>query len=301
MYPLPISLIIPTLNRGFLLKYTLPLYLRLPVKEVILCDDGSTDNTGEIAKKLACNKLIYHKSSHTKGQAAMRNIGIQAARNDWILMGEDDVTMNADYVVCLFSNAQKLCADMVAGRLIAMRYLETVEDARARSDMEGKRAFFFEHSLTNDFSCVFPAPVATPHLHACALLQRTWALRFPYDEEYGGNGLREETDFYFRSFQGGAKMYFCSDAVAYHMFHNYGGGSRRNHLWYAYHSLINNHRFLNKHWTFIKKYTNCNHIRTLFEIRLQWKFVRMTFLFWLNAKMPNFHAFLKDSLIKSVE
>ncbi len=291
-----ISIVLPSLNREFILKNTLPGYLKLPVKEIILCDDGSTDNTKDLAHKLACPQLIYHRNPKTLGSPASRNVGVQLSRASWILMGEDDVILDEDHITTLYAHAVKLKGDIVAGRLIAMQRGETPKDAKKRSDREHNTRFLLPETFSNDFSCVFPQPLETPCLHACALFKRDWALHYPYDENYRGNALREETDLYFRCHTAGAKMFFCSDAVAYHMFHDYGGGNRKNHIWYAYHSLINNHRFLKNHWPMVKGLIKTKDSKSLFECKIQIKILRMTLLFWMNAKIPRTHRFLKKKL-----
>ncbi len=92
---LPISVVLPTFNRVHLLRDTIEICRKnqggVPVEYVIV-DDGSTDNTPDY--------LAYLSDEHSdvvvirtpnQGPGAARNLGIQAARNDIILLIGDDV------------------------------------------------------------------------------------------------------------------------------------------------------------------------------------------------------------------
>jgi len=54
--------------------------------EIVIVDDGSTDNTIEIIKNAGNKvKLIEHPMTINEGFAEQRNIGIAACRTDWVL------------------------------------------------------------------------------------------------------------------------------------------------------------------------------------------------------------------------
>ncbi|WP_232362462.1 glycosyltransferase family 2 protein [Desulfogranum mediterraneum] len=79
-----ISVIVPTYNRAPLLRRALESILcqQLPPGEVIVVDDGSTDQTAELVAALARSSdipLHYHHQEN-QGAAAARNTGIQASR-----------------------------------------------------------------------------------------------------------------------------------------------------------------------------------------------------------------------------
>ncbi len=87
-----VSVVIPTYNRVHLLERALDSVLRqtLAADEIIVVDDGSTDNTASTLKSLHPEvKLIQQDNL---GVSAARNTGISAARHDWIaLLDSDDV------------------------------------------------------------------------------------------------------------------------------------------------------------------------------------------------------------------
>lgn len=60
--------------------------------EVILVNNGSTDNTEEVARRLAWDKLRYHYQSDTGSVAGPRNTGIKLAKGEYVaFLDSDDV------------------------------------------------------------------------------------------------------------------------------------------------------------------------------------------------------------------
>jgi glycosyltransferase involved in cell wall biosynthesis len=89
-----VSVVIPTRNRSqcidsAILSVLAQTYTDL---EVLVVDDGSTDNTAQVveeyARKDARIRLIQH--SHGKGAQAARNTGIHAAQGQWIAFLDSD-------------------------------------------------------------------------------------------------------------------------------------------------------------------------------------------------------------------
>lgn len=86
-----ISVIIASFNRAYKLEQTILSILNqtIPVYEIIVCDDGSTDNTKKIVEKFGKKiKYIYCKNS---GRPSIpRNHGIQVSKGDYIAFCDDD-------------------------------------------------------------------------------------------------------------------------------------------------------------------------------------------------------------------
>ena len=85
-----ISVVIPTFNRAnFILKAIHSIKEQsIPVNEIIVVDDGSTDNTKEVLQDLDI-VYIYQKNS---GVSGARNTGIKCAKNNWIAFLDSDDT-----------------------------------------------------------------------------------------------------------------------------------------------------------------------------------------------------------------
>lgn len=89
-----ISIIIPTHNRIQLLKKAVSSVLAQTYKEleVLICDDGSTDDTAEQVALLAKtdSRIRYFYCGENGRPARPRNIGIENARGEWIAFLDDD-------------------------------------------------------------------------------------------------------------------------------------------------------------------------------------------------------------------
>jgi len=88
-----ITAIIPTYNRYRLLKRAISsIYTQtyLP-KEIIVVDDGSTDNTQQITKDFPDIIYIYQEN---RGVSSARNVGINAAKCEWIAFLDSDDEWN---------------------------------------------------------------------------------------------------------------------------------------------------------------------------------------------------------------
>ncbi|MGB0064626.1 MAG: glycosyltransferase family A protein [Terracidiphilus sp.] len=84
-----ISVVIPAYNAAHFLPRSLASVFAqtLPPTEVIVVDDGSSDNSAQVAEQLGA-KVIRRPNG---GQASARNAGIEAARGEWIaLLDADD-------------------------------------------------------------------------------------------------------------------------------------------------------------------------------------------------------------------
>lgn len=84
-----ISVIIPTHNRYLLLQNAINSVLNqsYQASEIIVIDDGSSDETYKITKIFPTIKYFYQ---HNKGVSSARNLGIKKASHDWIAFLDSD-------------------------------------------------------------------------------------------------------------------------------------------------------------------------------------------------------------------
>jgi len=108
-----ISVIIPTFNRaGHVTRAVESVLVQTyPNREIIVVDDGSTDNTREAMKGYENRiKYIYQDNA---GVSAARNVGIQAASGQWIaFLDSDDIWLPnklARQIRCVNRKAAKVC------------------------------------------------------------------------------------------------------------------------------------------------------------------------------------------------
>lgn len=87
-----VSVIVPTYNRADYIKATILSILNQIYKnvEIIIIDDGSTDNTQEIICNINSEKIIYKKIENSGRPAVPRNIGIKLANGDYIAFCDSD-------------------------------------------------------------------------------------------------------------------------------------------------------------------------------------------------------------------
>ncbi|MBN2280206.1 MAG: glycosyltransferase [Candidatus Marinimicrobia bacterium] len=85
-----VSVIIPTYNREQLLERAIKSVLEQTYKdfELIVIDDGSTDNTSRILRKYK-KKIISYSTLHS-GVSAARNFGINKSHGEWIALLDSD-------------------------------------------------------------------------------------------------------------------------------------------------------------------------------------------------------------------
>lgn len=113
-----VSIVIPTHNRAALLQRALVCAQSqtLRDKEIVVVDDGSTDNTrAMLAARFPGVKVVRHESS--RGPSAARNSGIAAASGDWIFFHDDDDLMHPSHLAELLAAALAAPPNsLVAGR-----------------------------------------------------------------------------------------------------------------------------------------------------------------------------------------
>lgn len=110
-----ISIIVPVYNVEMYLTACVESLLMQTYKnlEIILVDDGSSDNSGKICDELQLKdkriKVVHRKNS---GVSATRNYGIKISTGKYITFVDSDDYVDIDYLKVLYSNAVKFNADL---------------------------------------------------------------------------------------------------------------------------------------------------------------------------------------------
>ncbi len=87
-----VSVVIPTYNRGDLIRQTIESVLNQTYTpfEVIIVDDGSSDDTEQIINAMDDSRIKYCKIEHHGFPAPVRNAGIRMANGKYIAMLDSD-------------------------------------------------------------------------------------------------------------------------------------------------------------------------------------------------------------------
>ncbi len=140
-----ISVIIPVYNAQKYVKRCIESVCQqsYPEYEIIIVDDGSTDNSAQICKELAAkHSNIKYIAQSNKGVSAARNLGMQNATGQYLVFIDSD-----DYV--LNDMLQYLYLGMKKAELSVCGNVKTyVKEDVERTETEKKEKKFTEKNLT---------------------------------------------------------------------------------------------------------------------------------------------------------
>ncbi len=110
-----LSVIVPVYNEEKTVGEMLQRLLKQPsVREVIVVNDGSTDRTPAILKKIKHTKLrIAHKENGGKGSAI--RVGLEKVSGEYVLIQDADLEYSPDDIPALLSPIMKGQAEVVYG------------------------------------------------------------------------------------------------------------------------------------------------------------------------------------------
>jgi glycosyltransferase involved in cell wall biosynthesis len=119
-----LSIIVPVYNAEKFLDKCLESLKNQTIKdiEIILVNDGSTDNSLEICNKYAQNdsriKVLTQKNS---GQSKARNVGIDNSNGEYIAFTDSDDWVDLDYYEKLVESCEKHDAEIACASIIRER------------------------------------------------------------------------------------------------------------------------------------------------------------------------------------
>lgn len=117
-YAIMVSVIIPVYNGECYLEQTIDSIRNQSLRdlEIILVDDGSTDNSHAIMERMAREDIrirVFHQEN--RGPSAARNLGIENALGEWIYFIDADDVAHQDALLRLVSVAKKNNTRVVIG------------------------------------------------------------------------------------------------------------------------------------------------------------------------------------------
>lgn len=167
------SVVVPMYNARDFIRKSLEHLVHQTYKnlEIIIVDDGSTDNCSDIIKEYAKHddriKLITQKNA---GVSAASNTGINAATGDYVSIHDHDDFVNLDYFEKMANAAMMTGADILCGEVNepgwSFPQFKSIEIATSLADRIG-----ITHA--NGFNCAWRYAYKTEFLRRTKLLFET--------------------------------------------------------------------------------------------------------------------------------
>lgn len=147
-----VSVIIPTWNRVSTIKRAIDSALNqsISVLEVLVCDDGSTDNTFEIVKSLNNPKIKWISGEHSGLPAVVRNRGIRESKGEWLAFLDSDDWWEKDKLERQFELVKKLQVKAICSNAYVINPHSNKGERLYFSNKEVKDVFGFNELLTNN-------------------------------------------------------------------------------------------------------------------------------------------------------
>ena len=216
-----VSVIIPTYNRSFYLRQAVESVLNQTFSdfEVIVVDDGSTDDTEAVMQEFSDSRIHYFHQSN-RGRSVARNNGFNHAQGEYIaFLDDDDLFLPEKLRTQIALLEQRPALGFVAS---GFQYVDN-----DRSVIETTRPWLRYPEL--DLR-TFLHECAPLHLSASLFRQQTLReLHYCFDSSLDPF---EDTDFFLRIFLGGNKFDWVPGIVSSYRMHENGTFSQMNGLQY---------------------------------------------------------------------
>lgn len=216
----PISIIVPTFQRAFIIKQTLIYLLKQDYSaqkyEIIVVDDGSGDNTSRTVEELQSEnsnlKYAYQKNS---GAAAARNLGAKTAKYELLLFIDDDILLEADSLEKISDFHRKYQDSILSGSWV---YSEDVLQSLNKTP-------FGRFKIENDYTCMggIDKTSVSDNLYETKSLA-SFCLSMPksvfkivggFNENFPYAGC-EDQEFSAKAIDSGIKLYYSQNIKTFH-------------------------------------------------------------------------------------
>lgn len=217
------SVVIPTYNRSQILLECIEALYKQSVSikdyEVIIVDDGSTDNTATVVKNLRkFHPNLYYHFQKNQGQGVARNNAIKKAKGKVIVLIGDDIIATHDF---LFEHQKLHYAhpeenSAVLGftawhpKLQINSFMRWMTDGSTVLGKFGGHQFAYEKLQGKeqaDFNFFYTSNIS---------LKRSLLNKFSFDQSFSGYGWEDIELGYRLSKEANLKIYYNASAIAYH-------------------------------------------------------------------------------------
>jgi len=216
MKRVPLTVIIPTYNRENILKECLNALFRQTYQlsdfEIVVIDDGSTDGTERVVKKIIPDSpvvLRYFKQEN-KGPAAARNVGIKNAQGNIVLFIGDDIIVIPE----LLKEHMKWHKSNSENNVAILGFVTWSPETKVTPFMEyiGEEGIQFGFKLINNKENVPYNFFYTSNIS----LKRNYLLKNGFFDEDFSYAALEDIELAYRLKKKGLKIVYNKKAIAYH-------------------------------------------------------------------------------------
>jgi GT2 family glycosyltransferase len=214
-----VSVIIPTLNRGYALIDTVKQLLKQDSDDFeIVVVDQSPPYLEEVERQLADlrrdPRIVWHHES-VKSLPHARNVGLGLAKGEYIIFIDDDVEVESDFVRQHVEFMQRQGVRAAAGRVIQENFPEVGDEPVAFSRLARVEGAYLNSRVMREVDTFRGCNMAM----AKAVFDEVGL----FDEQYTGNAAREESDVALRLGNRGIKILLNPDAAVVHLESPQGG------------------------------------------------------------------------------
>lgn len=212
-----LSIIIPVYNQGKIILKTLTSLISQSIPknkyEIIIINDGSTDKTLDIInsfKKKLKNKVVVLETINKHGKGNARNLGIQRARNEIVVLLDGDITASKDLLAEHLKFHQKFPKDNFAmvGHISWPAELEITPFMRWLEHGGGQLDFdSLKHNQEIDYRHFYTGN---------ASFKRNFLLKNGFFDEDFGREMYEDLELAYRLGKKGLKIFYNKNAKSFH-------------------------------------------------------------------------------------
>lgn len=278
-----VTVIIPSYKRAHLLSKTIPSYIQEGVKELILVDDCSPDNTADVVRDLQklYPQIKYIRQPQNMKQAAAKNRALEEVATEWVYFGDDDSVLYPDSIKTLYDTCVQYNAEICGATAYYMSPGDeklTMEEyvQREQRFAENPHRILDLENLKARFHLSYKEPIEVPFCQACLLMKSQLAQSVKFDPLYVGNAYREETDFIVRCAAKGAKVMYNSDAAQINLPSVMAtGGAHTKTTWgYQKDIITNTWRFLRINYPFLRKKYHVKKSMYRMQLECMWREIK---------------------------
>lgn len=203
-----VSVIVPTYQAGMYIQRSIESLVHQTYSqlEIIVIDDGSTDDTKEVLQKYIDEQRIHYIYKENGGLSDARNVGIKHASGEYIYFLDSDDWIEPTYIEKMVKKAQIEKADIVLSSII----ITDGTEEQFRSDTFLKH--IEEENVRNFYSPIHFHPIMQNKLFRSSLIKKNKML-FPVGLYY------EDIYFFVQTFESATTVVRCPEAAFYYFQH----------------------------------------------------------------------------------